>query len=101
MENHGITMKGKFFMEEVSSPAEDPDYSEKRIIYNVSGTINGAADYFGQFKMYFHNNVKWLRPLVANKDDGPDIDGSRSLGNGARRFAGIYSKDFYGAVRYS
>lgn len=101
MENHGITMKGKFFMEEVSAPAVDPGASDKRVIYNVSGSINGNTDQFGQYKMFFHNDAKWLRPLLANNNDGPDIDNARHLGSGSYRFASMYATNFYGAVRYS
>jgi len=104
MENHGITMKGKFFMEEVSSPAADPGASDKRVIYNVSGSINGNTDQFGQYKMFFHNDAKWLRPLLANANDGPDITNERQLGSDGYRFRKIWAsktEGFYGAVRYS
>ena len=101
MENHGIKMKGKYFMEEVSAPAVDPGSSNKRIVYNVSPSINGATDQYGQFKMFFHNDSKWLRPLCGNITDGPDIDNSRDLGSASFRFKSMYAADFYGQVRYS
>lgn len=100
MENHGIRMKGKYFIEEVSAPAADGS-NEKRLAYNVSSSINGATDQFGQFKMFFHNNSKWLRPLVGNVSDGPDIDNARQLGSETYRFSAMYATNFYGAVRYS
>jgi hypothetical protein len=100
MENHGIRMKGKYFIEEVSAPAAGAT-NEKRLAYNVSPSINGATDQFGQFKMFFHNNSKWLRPLCGNLNDGPDIDNARQLGLLNYRFSKIYSVNFYGAVRYS
>ena len=101
MENHGIKMKGKYFMEEVSAPAVDVSGSEKRIIYNISPSINGATDQYGGYKMFYHNNGKWLRPLLGNQNDGPDIDNSRQLGASGYRFSAIYATNFYGAVRYS
>ena len=100
MDFHGITMKGNYFMEQESSPAANVN-NEKRLIYNISAVINGSSDQFGGRKMYYHNNVKWLRPLVGNNDDGPDVNNARSLGSNTFRFAGIYSTNFYGAVRYS
>lgn len=100
MENHGIKMKGKYFMEEVSAPTASSSH-EKRVVYNVSGSINGSTDQFGQYKMFYHNNSKWLRPLCGNVDDGPDVDDTRSLGSASYRFTAIYSKDFHGQVRYS
>lgn len=101
MDFHGITMKGNYFMEEVSSPAAAPGIADKRIIYNTSAIINGAADQFGGNKMYYHTNVRWVRPLLGNINDGPDSDNTRNLGSGSYRFAGIYSANFYGQVRYS
>ena len=100
MENHGITMKGKYFMEQVAAPAADTS-SERRLAYNVSPSINGATDQHGEYKMFYHNNNKWLRPLCGNVDDGPDVDNSRWLGTPTYRFAGIYATDFFGQVRYS
>jgi len=105
MDYHGITMKGNYFMEEVSGPSANTSY-QKRIIYNVSATINGASDYYGQYKMFYHNNSKWIRPLCGNVNDGPDADNTRNLGTASYRFANIYSVNFratniYGAVRYS
>lgn len=100
MENHGITMKGKFFMEEVSAPTAAAS-NEKRIVYNTSTNINGGADQYGQYRMFYHNNGKWLRPLLANTNDGPDVDNTRDLGDASYRFRRIYSADFYGQVRYS
>lgn len=100
MENHGINMKGKYFMESVSNVSSDPSH-ERRISYNTSTSMNGAADAFGQYKMFFHNNSKWLRPLCGNVHDGPDADNTRYLGSASYRFARIYSADFYGQVRYS
>jgi hypothetical protein len=100
MENHGIKMKGKYFMEEVAAPTADST-NQKRIVYNVSPSINGATDQFGQFKMFFHNDSKWLRPLCGNISDGPDIDNARQLGSATYRFSAIYATNFYGAVRYS
>lgn len=101
MDFHGVTMKGKYYMEEVSSPTAAAGTHDKRVVYNTSATINGAADYFGGYKMYYHNNSKWVRPLLGNVNDGPDSDNTRSLGTGSYRFANIYSVNFYGAVRYS
>lgn len=100
MENHGIKMKGKYFMEEVSAPTAASS-NEKRMAYNISSSINGSTDQYGQFKMFFHNDSKWLRPLCGNINDGPDIDNSRSLGTPSYRFSAIYATNFYGAVRYS
>jgi hypothetical protein len=101
MENHGINMKGKYFMERVSAPAADPGGSDNRIIFNVSTSINESAHAFGQWKMFYHDNNNWVRPLLANQDDGPDVDNTRQLGNPSYRFSKIYSADFYGQVRYS
>jgi hypothetical protein len=100
MENHGITMKGKFFMEEANGPTAAAS-NEKRIVYNTSTNLNGGADQYGQYKLVFHNDGKWLRPLCANVNDGPDVDNTRQLGSGSYRFSAIYSADFYGQVRYS
>ena len=100
MENHGITMKGKYFMEQVAAPAAGAS-SERRLAYNVSPSINGATDQFGEYKMFFHNNTKWLRPLCGNVNDGPDTDNTRQLGSGSYRFSAIYAADFFGQVRYS
>lgn len=100
MENHGITMKGKYFMEQVAAPAAGAS-NERRIVYNVSPSINGATDQFGEFKMFYHNDTKWLRPLCGNVSDGPDVDNSRDLGSGSFRFRRIYAADFFGQVRYS
>lgn len=98
MENHGINMKGKFFMEEVSNEAVD---SNRRLAYNTSTSMGGSADAFGQYKMFYHNESGWLRPLCGNVSDGPDVDNTRYLGSSSYRFARIYSTDFYGQVRYS
>lgn len=100
MDYHGITMKGKYFMEEVSGPTAGSS-NAKRIVYNVSSSINGSADQYGQYKMYYHNNSKWIRPLCGNISDGPDVDNTRDLGSSSYRFRKIYSADFYGQVRYS
>ncbi len=102
MENHGINMKGKYFMEAVSAPGSDADF-ERRLIYNTnaSGNINGTTDSFGAYKMFFHNNTKWLRPLCGNVSDGPDQDSQRDLGSDSVRFRAMYSDDYYGQVRYS
>lgn len=100
MENHGISMKGKYYMEEVSAPTAASS-NERRISYNVSASINGTTDQFGQYKMFYHNNSKWLRPLCGNVDDGPDVDDTRQLGSAAYRFNKIYATDFYGQVRYA
>ena len=100
MENHGINMKGKYFMEQVSNVAANASH-ERRLAYNTGTQMNGATDEFGQYKMYFHNNSQWLRPLCGNVSDGPDQDGVRDLGSDTVRFRRIYSDDFYGQVRYS
>jgi len=100
MENHGITMKGKYFMEQASAPAAAAS-SERRIIYNTSTSINGATDQYGGYKMFFHNNSKWLRPLCGNVDDGPDVDDTRSLGSVNYRFSDVWATNIHGAVRYS
>lgn len=100
MDFHGITMKGKYYMEEVSAPAAASS-NETRVVYNTSSNINSASDYFGQYRMFYHNNSKWLRPLCGNVNDGPDTDNTRSLGTSSYRFSKIYSVDFYGRVRYA
>ena len=100
MENHGINMKGKYFMEEVSAPAANVA-NKKRIIYNISTSINSNPDAFGQNKMYYHDNNNWVRPLLGNQSDGPNADNVIQLGSGTYRFSKIYSADFYGQVRYS
>ena len=68
---------------------------------NEITSINGATDQYGGYKMFYHNNGKWLRPLLGNQNDGPDIDNSRQLGASGYRFSAIYATNFYGAVRYS
>lgn len=100
MENHGITMKGKYFMEEVSAPTAAVA-NERRLAYNTSTSLNGGTDQYGQYKLIYHNDGKWLRPLCGNASDGPDIDNTRALGSALYRFSAIYSADFYGQVRYS
>ena len=100
MENHGINMKGKYFMEQVSAPAASA-LNEKRIIYNISTSINGSVDAFGQYKLFYHDNNNWVRPLLANQNDGPDSDNTRDLGSSSYKFRSMYSTDFYGQVRYS
>jgi len=105
MENHGINMKGKYFMEQVSGPVADAS-NERRIIYNTSNTINGITDVEGQYRMFYSGrnsagSHRWLRPLLANDDDKPDQDDEHILGSASYRFRAIYSKDFFGAVRYS
>ena len=101
MENHGINMKGKYFMESVSGPAAGTSANGRRVIFNTSTSINGTTDAFGQYKMFFHNQTQWARPLLANVNDGPHADNTITLGSGSYRFSKIYSADFYGAVRYS
>ena len=93
-------MKGKYFMEQVSNESSGVS-NERRLVYNTSTLMNGAADQFGQYKMFFHGQSKWLRPLVANNDDGPDSDDTRTLGHSSYRFKAMYAVDFYGQVRYS
>ncbi len=105
MENHGINMKGKYFMESVSAPTADSS-NERRLVYNVSTSINGGADVEGQYRLFYSGrnsagSHRWLRPLVANDDDKPDQDDAHVLGSASYRFRAIYSKDFFGAVRYS
>jgi len=111
MENHGINMIGNYFMESVSGPAAAASANERRLIYSTSDTINGITDARGAFRMFYsgkdsNDNPKWLRPLVANDDDKPDRDADESggghiLGSATKRWRAIYSKDFYGSVRYS
>lgn len=106
MENHGINMIGNYFMESVSGPAAAASANERRLIYSTSDTINGITDDRGAFRMFYsgRNSVgarRWLRPLVANDDDKPDITDEYLLGTSSYRWKGIYSKDFYGSVRYS
>lgn len=93
-------MKGKYFMEQVAAPAAGAS-NERRLAYNVSPSINGATDQFGEYKMFFHNDSKWLRPLCGNVNDGPDVDNTRQLGSASYRFFAIYAADFFGQVRYS
>lgn len=100
MENHGLNMKGSYFMETTSAPTSASS-NERRLAYNTSANLNGVADQFGQYKMVYHDNTKWLRPLCGNIDDGPDSDNTRTLGSSSYRFAAIYAADFYGQVRYS
>lgn len=106
MENHGIKMKGSFIMQNVSGPNTPSANDEARIIYNVSNSLNGSPDPEGQYRLCYAGRTsgggrKWLRPLVANDDDKPDADDSTILGSATYRFRAIYSKEFYGQVRYS
>lgn len=107
MDFHGITMKGNYFMEEESSPAAAPGIADKRIIYNTSAIINGAADQFGGNRMYYHTDERWVRPLLGNINDGPDVNETRNLGSSTYRFYRIYAGNsdinagFHGQVRYS
>lgn len=100
MDFHGITMKGKYFIEEVSSPTAAAS-NERRMVYNTSSTINGSLVGNTANKMFYHNDTKWVRPLLANINDGPDVDNTRYLGSATYRFARIYATNFYGSVRYS
>jgi hypothetical protein len=105
MENHGINMIGNYFMESVSGPVA-ASANERRLIYNVSSSINGGPDVEGQYRLFYSGrnsggSHKWLRPLVANDDDKPDADDDHILGSASYRWRAIYSKDFYGSVRYS
>ena len=105
MENHGINMKGNYFIEEVSGPIAGST-NERRLIYNVSNSINGAPDVEGQYRLFYSGrnssgSHKWLRPLVANDDDKPDIDDDHLLGSASYRWRAMYAKNFYGQVRYS
>ena len=101
MDYHGITMKGKYFMEQVSNLSSGVTGNQRRIVYNTSTSMNGTGDAFGQYKLFYHNNSQWVRPLLANQHDGPYADNQIYLGSGTYRFARIYSVNFYGAVRYS
>ena len=87
-------------MEEVSAPTAAAS-NERRIVYNTNTSINGNTDQYGQYRMFYHNDGKWLRPLCGNINDGPDVDNIRDLGASNYRFKRIYATDFYGQVRYS
>lgn len=99
MDFHGITMKGKYYAEQVTSPT-GPD-TIGRIVVNTSTTANGNADSRAQNKIFFNNGARWLRPLVANNNDAPEVDVAYDLGGPTKRWNAIYSADFYGSVRYS
>ena len=103
MENHGINMKGRYFMQQESSLTAAAA-NERRIVYNTGTTLNGVPDVYGQNKMVFHNNAGWVRPLLANSTtnvDGPRADNVMDLGSSSYRFKRIYAVNFYGACRYS
>lgn len=99
MDFHGVTMKGKYYAEQVSSPTGADTIG--RVVVNTSTTANGIADPKSQYKLYFNNGTSWLRPLVANADDAPDQDSQWDLGSSSYRWRRIYADDFYGQVRYS
>lgn len=99
MDFHGITMKGKYYAEQVSSPTGADTIG--RIVVNTSTTANGNADSRAQYKIYWNNGSRWLRPLVANNNDAPEVTNSYDLGSASKRWNAIYSADFYGSVRYS
>jgi hypothetical protein len=99
MDFHGITMKGKYYAEQVTSPTGADTIG--RIVVNTSTTANGVADTRAQNKIFFNNGTYWLRPLIANGDDAPDQDSQWDLGNSSKRWRRIYADDFFGSVRYS
>jgi hypothetical protein len=111
MDFHGITMKGKYYAEQVTSPTGADTIG--RIVVNTSTTANGVADNKAQNKLFFNDGAYWLRPLVANADDRPDQDNQWDLGisisagdSANRRWRNInavnfYGVNFYGQVRYS
>ena len=104
MDFHGITMKGKYYAEQVTSPTGSDTIG--RIVVNTSTVANGVSDPKSQYKIYFNNGTTWLRPLVANSDDAPDQTNQWDLGSSSYRwrriYAGsMYADNFYGAVRYS
>jgi hypothetical protein len=51
--------------------------------------------------MVYHDDAKWIRPLVGNDHDAPDADNTWDLGSSSYRFRTIRAVNFYGAVRYS
>lgn len=101
MDYHGITMKGKYFMEQVSTPTAGAT-NQRRIAYNTSNSINGVTNAtYNPNKMIYHDDAKWLRPLVGNDHDAPDADNTWDLGSSSYRFRTIRAVNIYGAVRYS
>jgi len=101
MENHGINMKGEYYMQAVSSPNAG---STRRLVYNTGTSLNGSGDVYGQNKMVYHNGTQWCRPLLAvcsGNQDGPRADNVHILGSALYRFAAVYATNFYGQVRYS
>jgi hypothetical protein len=99
MDFHGITMKGKYYAEQVTSPTGAD--TAGRVVINTSNVANGVDVSFNGNKLFFNNGTYWLRPLVANKDDGPDQDIQWDLGTASYRWRRIYAANFYGSVRYS
>jgi hypothetical protein len=99
MDFHGITMKGKYYAEQITSPTGADIVG--RVIVNTSSTANGVSSSFNTNKIYWNTGTKWVRPLVANADDGPDQDSQWDLGTNSVRWRRIYSDDFYGNVRYA
>lgn len=101
MENHGINMKGEYYLQAVSSPNAG---STRRLAYNTGTSLNGVGDVYGQNKMVFHNGTAWVRPLLAvhpSNVDGPRADNVHTLGSASYRFSAMYAVNFYGQVRYS
>jgi hypothetical protein len=106
MENHGINMKGKYFMQSVSNSGSGSASDGRRIIFNTSNNLNGNTDSFNTNKMVFHDGTQWCRPLLSNVSDGPDQNNAIDLGGSSNRFYRIYvgnsgSGGIYGQVRYS
>lgn len=106
MDFHGITMKGKYYAEQVSSPTGSD--TSGRVIVNTSTTANGVSNAFNINKIYWNNGTYWLRPIVANGNDAPDQDNLWDLGQSIvagdannYRWRRINSVDFYGRVRYA
>jgi hypothetical protein len=81
MDFHGITMKGKYYAEQVTSPTgADTALVESLSIHQL--LLMGLLYHLrAQNKLFFNNGTYWLRPLIANKDDGPDQDIQWDLGN--------------------
>lgn len=111
MDFHGITMKGKYYAEQVTSPTGSDTIG--RLVVNTSSYANGYDSPFNTNKLYWNNGTKWVRPIIANADDGPDRDGQWDLGQSTaagnsvnRRWHNIstvslFATNVYGAVRYS
>ena len=110
MDNHGVNMKGKYYLETKTASAVDDTglnlaVDQRRMIINASDD----KMYYCNFSGGLSNTGRWIRPLSANNDDVPSENENGNmptLGGSSARWERIYvsnsgSGGIYGQVRYS